>query len=44
MLSPGVTLCTDGSSAMRLAALAVRVKHVAIVTSRNQRKRGIDHV
>ncbi len=44
MLSPGVTLCTDGSSAMRLAAQAVGVKHVALVTARHQRKRGIYHV
>ena len=44
MLSTGVTLCTDGSSAMRLAAQAVGVKHVALVTARNQRKRGIYHV
>lgn len=44
MLSPGVTLCTDGSSAMRLAAQSVGVEHVALVTARNQRKRGIYHV
>ena len=44
MLSAGTTLCTDGSSAMRLAAQAVGVKHVALVTARNQRKRGIYHV
>jgi len=44
MLRPGVTLCTDGSSAMRLAAQSLGVKHVALVTARNQRKRGIFHV
>lgn len=44
MLSPGSTLCTDGSSAMRLAATAVGVQHVALVTARNQRKRGTYHV
>lgn len=44
MLRPGVTLCTDGSAAMRLAAQSLGVKHVALVTARNQRKRGIYHV
>ena len=44
MLRPDVTLCTDGSSAMRLAAQSLGVKHVALVTARNQRKRGIYHV
>ena len=44
MLRPGVTLCTDGSSAMRVAAQSLGVKHVALVTARNQRKRGIYHV
>jgi hypothetical protein len=33
MLTRDVTLCTDGSSAMRLAAQAVGVKHVALVTA-----------
>jgi hypothetical protein len=44
MLRPGVTLCTDVASAMRLAAQSLGVKHVALVTARNQRKRGISHV
>ena len=44
MLRPGVTLCTDGSSAMRLVAQSLGVKHVALVTARNQRKRGLFHV
>ena len=41
---PGVTLCIDDSSGMRLAAQSLGVKHVALVTARNQRKRGIYHV
>jgi len=44
VLGPGTTLCTDGSSAIGLAAHSVGVKHVALVTARNQRKRGIYHV
>lgn len=44
ILRPDVTLCTDGSSPMRLAAQALGVQHVALVTARNQRKRGIYHV
>ena len=44
MLRPGVTLCTDGSSAMRLATESLGVKHVALVTARNERRRGIYHV
>jgi len=44
MLRPDVTLCTDGSAAMRLAAQALGVHHVALVTARNERKRGIYHV
>ena len=44
MLRPGVTLCIDGSSAMRLAAQSLGVKHVALVTARTERKRGIYHV
>src|ERR1017187_7491201 len=40
----GTTLCTDGSEALRMAARALRVKHVALVTKRNERKRGIYHV
>ena len=34
MRSPGVTLCTDGSSAKRLAAQSLGVKHVDLVTVR----------
>ncbi len=37
VLAPGVTLCTDGSRAMRGAAQALPVTHVALVTSRNER-------
>ena len=44
LLAPEVTLCTDGSKAMRGAALALPVRHVALVTARNERKRGIYHV
>jgi len=44
ILRPDVTLCRDGSAAMRLAAQALGVHHVALVTARNERKRGICHV
>ena len=44
VLRPSVTLCTDGSLARRSTAQVLGVKHVALVTARNQRKRGIDHV
>jgi hypothetical protein len=44
VLSPGVTLCTDGSRAMRGAAHALPVRHVALVTARSERKRGIYHI
>jgi transposase-like protein len=44
VLSPGVTLCTDGSRAMRGAAHALPVWHVALVTARSERKRGIYHI
>ena len=44
VLTPGVTLCTDGSRAMRGAAQALPVRHIALVTARNERKRGIYHV
>jgi hypothetical protein len=40
----GTTLCTDGSGALRMAARALQVKHVALVTKRNERKHGIYHV
>jgi hypothetical protein len=39
----GTTLC-DGSGALRMAARALQVKHVALVTKRNERKHGIYHV
>lgn len=42
--SNGTTLCTDGSGALRMAARALQVKHVALVTKRNERKHGIYHV
>ena len=41
ILAPGVTLCTDGSRAMRGAAQGLPVQHIALVTARNERKRGI---
>jgi|GEM_PF-1594987 len=44
VLAPGVTLCTDGSRAMRGAAPALPVRHIALVTARNERKRGIYHI
>ena len=44
ILAGGVTLCTDGSRAMRGAAQELPVRHIALVTSRNERKRGIYHV
>jgi len=44
ILRPDVTLCTDGSAAMRLAAQAFGVHREALVTARNERKRGIYHV
>ena len=44
ILAGGVTLCTDGSQAMRGAAQALPVRHIALVTARNERKRGIYHV
>jgi transposase-like protein len=44
VLAPGVTLCTDGSKALRSTAQALGLKHVALVTARRQRKRGIYHV
>ena len=44
ILAPGVTLCTDGSRAMRGAAQGLPVTHVALVSSRYERKRGIYHV
>jgi hypothetical protein len=40
----GVTLCTDGSKALRGAAVALELKHVALVASRGQRKHSIYHV
>lgn len=42
--SQGTTLCTDGSGALRMAARALQVKHVALVTKRGERKHGIYHV
>jgi hypothetical protein len=44
VVGPGVTLCTDGSKALRGAAMALGLKHVALVAARQQRKRGIYHV
>ena len=44
VVGPGVTLCTDGSKALRGAAMALELKHVALVAARRQRKRGIYHV
>jgi ISXO2-like transposase domain/Homeodomain-like domain len=42
--SQGTTLCTDGSGALRMAARVLQVKHVALVTKRGERERGIYHV
>jgi len=45
VVDPAGTLCTDGSGALKAAAREVRVrKHVALVASRGERKRGIYHV
>ncbi|WP_396215866.1 hypothetical protein [Gemmatimonas sp.] len=44
LLAHDVTRCTDGSRAMRGAAQALPVRHVALVTAKNGRKRGMYHV
>ena len=40
ILASGVTLCTDGSRAIRGAAQGLPVQHIALVTARSERKRG----
>lgn len=44
IVAPGATLCTDGSGALRAAAQELHLKHVAQVTKRGQRTRGIYHI